>query len=67
MLGAMKSTPIVEMQKMGRMQTLGKRRDTKVVIQAEKFQRMPSHSMKERFQNLAMEWLKKISFIHQAK
>jgi ribonuclease HI len=66
-LGAMKSTPIVEMEKMGRMQTLSERRDTKVILQAEKFQCMPTHPMKERFQNLAMGRLKRSSFVHQAK
>lgn len=67
MLGAMKSTPIVEMEKLGRMQTLSDRRDTKILLQAEKFNCMPNHPMKERLQNLAMGRLKRSSFIHQAK
>jgi ribonuclease HI len=65
--GAMKSTPIVEMENMGRTQALRERRDTKVLIQAEKFKCMPNHPMKSRFQNLAMGRLKRSSFIHQAK
>lgn len=65
--GAMKSTPIREMEKLGRMQTLGERRDTKVLTQAEKFLCMPSHPMKSRLQNLALGRLKRSSFTHQAK
>ena len=65
--GAMKSTPIVEMERVGGVQALRERRDTKVITQAEKFLSMPSHPMENRFQNLAMGRLKRSSFIHQAK
>lgn len=65
--GGMRSTPIVEMEKMGRTQALSERRDTKTLIQAEKFLSMPGHPMKNRFENLALGRLKRSSFIHQAK
>ena len=65
--GGMRSTPIVEMEKMGRTQVLRERRDTKTLIQAEKFLNLPGHPMKNRFENLAMGRLKRSSFIHQAK
>jgi hypothetical protein len=67
MMRAMKSTPIVEMEKMGGTQALSKGRDTKVLIQAEKFLRIPNLPMKERFRNLALGRLKRSSFVHQAK
>ena len=63
----MKSTPIVEMERVGGVQALRERRDTKVITQSEKFLSMPSHPMENRFQNLAMGRLKRSSFIHQAK
>jgi ribonuclease HI len=65
--GAMKSTPIRELEKIGRMQKLEDRRDTKVLIQSEKFLCMPGHPMKDRFQDLALGRLKRSSFIHRAK
>ena len=65
--GAMKSTPIVAMEKILDIQTLKDRRDTKVMVQSEKFLCIPHHPMKNRFQDLAMGRLKRSSFIHQAK
>ncbi|BFZ08560.1 hypothetical protein BsWGS_11599 [Bradybaena similaris] len=65
--GGMKSTPIVKMEEIGRIQPLRERRDTKVLTQAEKFLSMPNHPMKNRFQNLGMGRLKRSSFIQQAK
>jgi len=63
----MKSTPIVAMEKILDIQTLKDRRDTKVMVQSEKFLCIPHHPMKNRFQDLAMGRLKRSSFIHQAK
>jgi ribonuclease HI len=65
--GGMKSTPIQEMEKITGIQPLQERRDTKVMIQGEKFLAMESHPMKARFQELALGRLKRSSFIHQAK
>jgi hypothetical protein len=67
MMEAMKSTPIVEMGKMGRTQALSERRDTKILIQAEKFLCMPNHPKNERFRNLVMGRLKRSSFIQKAQ
>ena len=55
------------MEKTVGIQTLRERRDTKVLIQSEKYHCIPNHPMKDRFQNLAMGRLKRSSFIHQAK
>jgi hypothetical protein len=46
MMGAMKSTPIVEMEKTERTQSPSEQRDTEILIQAEKFLCMPNHPMK---------------------
>jgi hypothetical protein len=57
----------MELEKIGRMQKFEDRRDTKVLIQSEKFLCMPGHPMKDRFQDLALGRLKRSSFIHRAK
>ena len=65
--GALKSTPVVAMKKITELQPLQERRDTKIIIQGEKYHSIPNHPLKERFTDLAMGRLKRSSFIHQAK
>ena len=65
--GSMKTTPILEMQKITTMQTLSYRRDTQTMIQMEKFSSIQSHTMKTRLDDLALGRLKRSSFVHRGK
>jgi ribonuclease HI len=65
--GAMKTTPITAMQEATGIQTLSCRRDTKTMIQVEKYSSMPDHPMKVRLGDLALGRLKRGSFTHRGK
>ena len=62
----MKSTPIIELETTTGLESLEDRRDTKILIQAAKFKRLPNHPMKEKLGRQAKGRLKRGSFIHQA-
>jgi len=65
--GAMKSTPIIGMEKLTTIQPLNTRRDKKSLLQAEKFKSLPDHPMKPKVEGLTKNRLKRISFVHQHK
>ena len=58
---------ITEMEKLTSVPPLSQIRDTKIMLQAEKFSSMPNHSMQQRLQNLMKNRLKRSSFIHDSK
>ena len=64
--GAMKSTPIIELETITGLHSLEDRRDTKMLVQAAKFKRLPTHPMKERLEQPTKGRLKRGSFVHQA-
>ena len=57
--GAMRSTPITEMERLTVVQPLGQRRDAKNMMQAEKFKCLTSHPMKTMLEGLTKNRLKK--------
>ena len=65
--GAMKSTPIQELETITGLQSLEDRRNTKLLTQAAKFKRLPGHPMKERLSQPTKGRLKRESFIHQSR
>jgi hypothetical protein len=65
--GAMRTTPIVQMENITGIPPLGHRRDTKTMVQAEKYKSMPAHPMKTRFGDLAIGRIQRSSFIHRSK
>lgn len=65
--GATKSTPIAFMEKLTGIQTLHERRQTKVLLQANKYQSLPDHPMNSRLEGFTKNRLKRCSFVHQAK
>jgi len=65
--GSMRSTPIKAMEEITAIQPLQQRRDTKTMVQAEKYKCMPQHPMNKRMQNLTKNRLKRSSFIHESK
>ncbi|KAK7101835.1 hypothetical protein V1264_020159 [Littorina saxatilis] len=65
--GAMKSTPIKEMEKLTTIQPLCQRREAKTMVQAEKLKCLPDHPMKHRLSNLTKNRLKRSSFVHESK
>ena len=65
--GAMRSTPITEMEKITGVQRLGQRRDAKNMMQAEKFKCLANHPMKTRLEGLTKNRLKRSSFVHESK
>lgn len=65
--GAIKSTPITFMEKITGIQPLQKRRQTKVLLQADKFKALPDHPMKARLEGFTKNRLKRGSFVHEAK
>ena len=66
-LGAMKSTPIAEMEKTASLQPLETRRQGKVLIQGEKMKRLQSHPLHCKLQALTKNRLKRKSLNHQVK
>ena len=67
MTGAIKSTPVNIIESTTGVQPLEDRRDTKILTQAAKFRRMPSHPMNDRIGKPTPTRLKRISFVRQAK
>ena len=66
-LGAMKTTPIHEMEKTANVEPLERRRDLKVLLQGEKLQRLPAHPLHNRLQQPTKNRLKRQSLNHQYK
>jgi hypothetical protein len=62
----MKSTPIVEIEKMRRTQALSERKDTKVLIQAENFFLYAKPHNEKKIQKSGNGRLKRSYFIHKA-
>ena len=63
--GAMKSTPIEKLETYTGLQSIKDRRDTKMLVQAAKFQRLPGHPMNARMKEGTKNRLKRNSFIHE--
>ena len=65
--GSMKSTPIEKMETITEIEPLQDARDTKIMLQAEKYLAKQECPMKVKLENLAKGQLKRSSFIHKAK
>ena len=65
--GAMKSTPIMELETITGLQSLDDRRDLKLLSQAAKFKRLQDHPMRQRLSQPTKERLKRESFVHQSR
>ena len=65
--GGIKSTPIKAMETLTGLQTLDDRRDTKVIKQAAKFNRLEQHQMHNRMKGPIRGRLKRKSFLHIVK
>ena len=62
--GAIKSTPIVKLEESTGLQSLKERKETKVLMQAAKFQRMPQHPMNSRLKQYSTNRLQsRTSFV----
>ena len=66
-LGAMKTTPITEMEKTANIQPLETHLKEKVLIQGEKMKRLQSHPLHSKLQALTKNRLKRKSLNHQVK
>ena len=66
-MGAMKSTPITEMEKTASIPPLETRRKEKLLIQGEKMKRLRSHPLHDKLQSLTKNRLKRKSLNHQIK
>ena len=66
-LGAMKTTPIAEMEKTAGVEPLEGRRQTKLLIHAEKIKRMPDHPLHQKLKDLTKNRLKRKSLNHPVK
>ena len=65
--GAMRSTPIIEMERLTGVQPLGQRRDAKNMMQAETFKCLTNRPMKTRLEGLTKNRLKRSRFVHESK
>ena len=65
--GAMKSTPIMELEKITVLQSLDDRRDLKLLSQAAKFKRLQDHPMRQKLSQPTKGRLKRESFTHQSR
>ena len=65
--GAMKTTPINEMEKTSKLSSLDDRRKEKSLIQGEKMKRLPSHPLHKKFKEPTKNRLKRISPNHLVK
>ena len=65
--GAMKSTPIMELETITGLQSLDDRRDLKLLRQAAKFKRLQDHPMRQRLSQPTKGRLKRESFVHQSR
>ena len=66
-LGAMRSTPIQQMEKTTDLQPLECRREYKAAIQGEKLKRLTSHPLHQKLQHGTKKRLKRKSFKHKLK
>ena len=66
-LGAMKTTPIHDMEKTTDIEPLERRRNLKVLMQGEKMRRLPSHHLHHRLQQPTKNRLKRQSLNHELK
>lgn len=66
-LGAMRSTPIQDMEKTANVEPLERRRDLKILMQGEKLRRLPSHHLHHRLEQPTKNRLKRQSLNHQYK
>ena len=67
MTGAMKSTPIAAMEEATGIQSLEKRRQVKILTQAEKFKCQQGHPMKTKMTGYTRKRIKRESFVSRAK
>ena len=65
--GAMKSTPIMELETITGLQSLDDRRGLKLLSQAAKFKRLQDHPMRQRLSQPTKGRLKRESFVHQSR
>jgi ribonuclease HI/endonuclease/exonuclease/phosphatase family metal-dependent hydrolase len=65
--GGMRSTPIKTMETLAGIEPLNIRRDTKTLIQAEKFKSLPRHPMNNRMKQPVQSRLKRTSFVQQSR
>ena len=63
-LGAMRSTPVSDMQKVTDLQPLEMRREQKTLIQGEKMKRLPSHPLHQKLRETPKHRLKRKSINH---
>ena len=66
-LGAMKTTPISQMEMTADLEPLEARREYKALLQAEKLKRLPSHPLHEKLEGLTKNRLKRQSLKHIVK
>ena len=66
-LGAMKTTPIAEMEKTAGVEPLEGRRQAKLLIHAEKMKRMPDHPLHQKLKDPTKNRLKRKSLNHLVK
>ena len=66
-LGAMKTTPVREMEKTADLEPLETRRQHKALVQAEKAKRLPSHPLHTKLQSRTKNRLKRQSLNHVVK
>ena len=66
-LGAMKTTPVHDMEKAANVEPLERRRSLKILIQGEKLRRLPSHPLHTNLAQPTKNRLKRQSLNHQYK
>ena len=66
-LGAMKTTPITEMEKTADLEPLDARREFKTLVLAEEVNRLPTHKLHTRLNSLTKNRLKRQSLNHTVK
>ena len=67
MTGAIRSTPIRDMESLSGLEPMEDRRDLKQITQLEKIKRIPHHPMKERSNKSTKSRLKRTSFLHDSR
>ena len=65
--GGMRSTPIEKMEKTASIPPLSKRRNSKVLTQATKFEALKKHPMKEKLSKISSNRLKRSNFVKLSK
>ena len=66
-LGAMKTTPVKDMEKTADIEPLERRRDLKILFQGEKMKRLPTHQLHSRLEQPTKNRLKRTSLNHKYK